>query len=249
MKTFIKLALVTNLALFAVTPAFAGQTLDEWMDDYYSPLDESTNCRYTIGGQSEEKYCMKVKKAEQIDTIHGERLYLLMTGDSVESHAHVAQGAVGMFIFAPNSNNTWKVISAKPKIAMGWWGQAPTDWTFHKFAPNKWGFLTTTGYLMGGQFSEGFNILIPNGQSITHSDLMKRYSYDDCEVTRLPCYDLSAKLKINHNEIINGHYPLILTVNGYNDRTGKKYKNRKYQAIYKKGKGYTTPRNYPISME
>ncbi len=65
MKTFVKLALVSNLALFAVTPAFAGQSVKQLMNKYYSPVNKSTNCRYTVGGQGGEKYCMKVKKPKK----------------------------------------------------------------------------------------------------------------------------------------------------------------------------------------
>ncbi len=110
MKTFIKLALVSNLALFAVTPAFAGQSVNQLMNKYYSPLNKSTHCRYTVGGQGEEKYCMKVKKAKEINTKKGKRLYLLITGNSVKETARAYGGLVGMFVFAPDGNNKWKVI-------------------------------------------------------------------------------------------------------------------------------------------
>ncbi len=248
MKTFIKLALVSNLALFAVTPAFAGQSVKQLMNKYYSPVNKSTNCRYIIGGNTNEKKCMKVKKAKQVKTKYGKRLYLLMTGNAVESSGHVATGVVGMFVLAPDGKNKWKVVSAKPKMNIGSWGEAPTDWTFRKFAPNKWGFLATTGYGMGGQFTEGFNILTPSGKSIKHNLIMASDNFDNCELSKVACYDLSAKIKINRSKIVNGYYPLILTVNGKSE-TGKRYKNRKYQATYKKGKGYTTPKNYPISIE
>ncbi len=172
-----------------------------------------------------------------------------MAGNSVDETARAYGGLVGMFVFAPDGNNKWKVISAKRKIEMGSSGYAPTDWTFHKFAPNKWGFLSTTSYGMGGQFTEAFNILTPNSKSIKHNMLMKHGSFDNCELSKVACYNLSAKIKINRNKVVNGYYPLILTVNGYDNETGKKYKNRKYQATYKKSKGYTTPKNYPLSIE
>ncbi len=247
MKNLLKLALVANVALLSITPAFAGQTVKEWMNDYYSTFDENTNCRYAIGGQANLKYCVTLEKAKQVDTKNGKRLYLLMTGDAIEESApHASGGLVGMFVFAPEGNNKWKVVSAKPKIIMGAWGKAPTDWTFHKFAPNKWGFLVTTSYGMGGQFTDNFNILTPNKQSIQHNVITESDSYNNCEFSTIACYDLSAKLKINSKKVVNGYYPLILTVNGTDDK-GKKYKNRKYQAIYKKGKGYMAPKNYPIS--
>ncbi len=259
MKTFIKLVLITNLSLVAITPALAGQTIKEWMNDYYSDFDENTNCRYLVGGQAEEKYCIKLQQAKQVETKQGKRLYLLMTGNSVEETARAYGGLVGMFVFAPDSdisdgdaldkNNTWKVISAKSKIEMGSSGYAPNEWTFHKFAPNKWGFLTTTGYGMGGQFTEYFDVLTESGKSIQHNMIMKHSSYNDCEFSKVACYDLSAKIKINHKKVINGHHPLTLTVNGYDNETGKKYQNRKYQAIYKKGEGYVAEKGYPLSIE
>ncbi len=248
MKTFIKLALITNLSLVAITPALAGQTIKEWMNDYYSPIDDDNKCRYVLAGNTNTKKCVKLAYAKQIDTKYGKRLYLLMTGDEVDESGHVATGVVGMFVFAPDSNNTWRVVSAKPKISIGAWGQAPTDWTLHKFAPNKWGFLTTTGYGMGGQFTTGFDILTPNNQSIQHSVIMESDSFDNCEFSTVACYDLSAKIRINRNKVVNGYYPLTLTVNGKAD-TGKKYKNRKYQAIYKKGKGYVAEKGYPLAPD
>lgn len=246
MKTFIKLALVSNLALFAVTPAFAGQTIKSWMNEYYSPLNENTNCRYAIGGQYALKYCMKLKKAKQVKTKYGKRLYLLMTGDDTENSApHASSGLVGMFVFAPDGNNKWKVISAKSKIKMGAWGQAPTDWTFHKFAPNKWGFLTSTGYTMGGNTEESAVILTSIGNSIMESVVPNGFDASGSSLCGNKCASISAKIKINRNKVVNGYYPLILTVNGKSDK-GKRYKNRKYQATYKRGKGYTAPKNYPI---
>ncbi len=248
MKTFIKLALVTNLALFAVNPAFAGQSVKQLMNKYYSPLNKSSNCRYTVGGQGKDKYCMKVKKAKKINTKYGKRLYLLMTGDSIESSTHAYGGLVGMFALAPDGKNKWKVVSAKSKMEIGSWGTAPTDWTFHKFAPNKWGFLTTAGYTMGGNTESWFEILTSAGRSIMESTVANGLDQSGSSLCGNKCASISAKIKINRKKVINGHYPLILTVNGKSDK-GKRYKNRKYQATYKKGKGYTAPRNYPISFE
>ncbi len=246
MKNFIKLALISNLALFATAPAFAGQNVKLLMNKYYSPINKSSNCRYTVGGQGKDKYCMKVKKSKQVNTKQGKRLYLLMTGNSVEETARAYGGLVGMFVFAPDGKGKWKVISAKSHIEMGSSGYAPKDWTFHQFAPNQWGFLTTTSFAMGGQFTEAFNIVTPNGKSINDNMIMKHNSYQDCKFSKVACYDLSATLKINRKKVVNGYYPLILTVNGYDNETGKKYKNRKYQAIYKKGKGYVMAKNYPL---
>ncbi len=177
MKEFIKFALITNLALLTTSPTFAGQSIKQLMNDYYSTFDEKSNCRYIVGGKIEAKYCIKLQQAKQVDTKKGKRLYLLMTGKSVEEIGRAYGGLVGMFVFAPDSNTidkktTWKVVSAKPQIEMGSSGYAPDEWIFHKFAPDQWGFLTTTSFAMGGQFTESFNILTPNDKSIQNDMIM-----------------------------------------------------------------------------
>ncbi|MGP9688329.1 hypothetical protein ACT3TH_04120 [Psychrobacter sp. AOP22-C1-C5] len=64
------------------------------------------------------------------------------------------------------------------------------------------------------------------------------------------CAWIKAKLGIDKTTVINGFYPLKITVNGYEyNHSGTQkmtYNNQVYKINYEPEKGYQAPENYPV---
>lgn len=64
------------------------------------------------------------------------------------------------------------------------------------------------------------------------------------------CTLLKAKFNIDKTTLINGYYPLEITVNGhednYNGSEKKTYNNQVYKIKSEPKKGYQAPKDYPL---
>lgn len=253
------LKMVLATISFLPTLAFAAQSVDEILDHYYSGYDKEEDCRTTSrfddDYKSYQKYCMKYNIQKTVDTDKGKRLYMLAHGYNFEwSTSGLREEVVGLFVLKPDENgNGWDIETAKPVIRATMNGSEEGKWTFHQFAPNTYGFLTT-GSVGGGGASIGqFNIIIPNGKSVVYNNIgseSNNLATAGCENKKfygknIKCEDLSATIEIDRSTVINGFYPLDLTLNG-KDIKGKIYKNKVYRINYQKEKGYVEPNNYPL---
>lgn len=230
--------------------AHAGLTIKEHMNQYYSDIDDN-KCRYKYS--DDLKYCVKLAKAEAVNTTQGKRIYILMTGNT-EDGGHPTPGIVGMFVFAPDvsdgQDNTWKVVSADANKALGSFGHAPSKWSFHQFAANTYGFTTEHGYTNMGESNSYYLLLTPHKSTILENTIPSGIFVDNlsfCSTGDNQCTDITGKLSINNKKSTNGFYQLSMILNGNIDNT--KYRNKQYSISYKKGKGYVPSASYPISFQ
>ena len=142
--------------LFSVTNAYAGQTVNEILNEYYPIYNETKQCRGIMAnnGSSDGEgtlyqngYCIKIDRQLKVQAKQGTRLYISVIGDigfnedgSEAYGAHVFSGLVGMFVLKPQGSG-WEVESANPAMNAGASGKGLKDWKLIQVAPDKWGFI------------------------------------------------------------------------------------------------------------
>ncbi|WP_426138152.1 hypothetical protein [Psychrobacter sp. TWR1-1-1] len=142
--------------IFSVTNTYAGQTVNEILNEYYPIYNEAKQCRGIMAnnGSSDGEgtlyqngYCIKIDRQLKVETKQGTRLYISVIGDigfnedgSQAYGAHVFSGLVGMFVLKPQGSG-WEVESANPAMNAGSSGKALKDWKLIQVAPDKWGFI------------------------------------------------------------------------------------------------------------
>lgn len=251
MKDLIKVALISG-GLLGSGSVFAGFSLDEIMQKYYPSYDSNEDCRtysrmnkYDNGNQEEYIYCVNFSSEKKVNINGDEYLYVATSGYNMNSSAGWADALAGMFVLKSDGNG-WIVKSAKPYISAGVNGESIQQWSFHEFAPNIYGFLGNHGYGMnGGTSLESFVILTPNGKTIIDNDIGSFLNTEATMSCGKKCDDARATIRIDKSKVVNGFYPLVLTVNGRVN--GKMYKNQEYRINYEANKGYIMPQNYPFN--
>lgn len=250
-----------NIALFAIillpSVSFAGQSLEQILDNYYPNYDRNEECliynSFNKSTEAYEKFCVKYNKQKTVTTTNGKRLYLLTQGYSLErGTSNFRKEMVGLITLKPDEKEGgWLVESANPFMIIGQTQEMVQNWEFRKFSPTVYGFLGNHSYgINGGTSYSDMVIITPNDKSSlvskidTHFDNNATYS---CESNKLKCDNISARVDINHSIIQNNFYPLDVIVNGKLDN--KVYKNKTYRINYQKGKGYSIPKNYILNKE
>lgn len=250
-RTLLLLPIVTLMAI----PLAHSAPPPDVLKQYYGKYNSALKC-YTYHAKDDQgDYCMKVVAQKQIPNPSGNLLYVITSGvtydpaTNISSPAHVEGGNNGIFIFQEN-NGQYKMLASDKALTLSSMGQGAEQWSFHQFAPNVWGAMTETGDGHGGVGGSRFNILTPNNNKIVSSWIGNSYSdtatgMKDCEKHPTQCTDLNATIKIDKSTTINGYYPLLMTVNGNEEKT--RYKNKIYKIIFTPQKGYIEPKNYPLA--
>ncbi|WP_201560502.1 hypothetical protein [Psychrobacter sp. NC44] len=262
--------------IFSVTNAYSGQTVNEILNEYYPIYNETKQCRGIIAnnGSSDGEgtlyqngYCIKVDRQLKVQAKQGTRLYVSVTGDigfnedgSEAYGAHVFSGLVGMFVLKPQGSG-WEVESANPAMNAGSSGKALKDWKLIQVAPHIWGFInihSDSHYIQS--FSE-YVLMTPDPKSkkVIYSHIAAKATTENNPIALSGCSKdrkveyctlLKAKLNIDKTTLINGFYPLEITINGhkYNYDASKKntYNNQVYKIKYEPKKGYQVTKDYPL---
>lgn len=233
--------------LFSVTNAYAGQTVNEILNEYYPIYNETKQCRGIMAnnGSSDGEgilyqngYCIKIDRQLKVQAKQGTRLYVSVIGDigfyedgSEAYGAHVLSGLVGMFVLKPQGSG-WEVESANPAMNAGSSGKALKDWKLIQVATDKWGFINIHSDSHWVHSGSAFVLLTPDKSNIRRSWVEAKYEHSNggsgsaggcSNPDASTCTLLKAKLGVDKKTIINGFYPLEITLNGFED--DKVYKN------------------------
>ena len=254
--------------IFSVTNAYAGQTVNEILNEYYPIYNEAKQCRGIMAnnGSSDGEgtlyqngYCIKIDRQLKVQAKQGTRLYISVIGDigfnedgSEAYGAHVFSGLVGMFVLKPQGSG-WEVESANPAMNAGASGKGLKDWKLIQVAPDKWGFINIHSDSHWVHSGSAFVLLTPYKSNIRRSWVEAKYEHSNggsgsaggcSNPDASTCTLLKAKLGVDKKTIINGFYPLEITLNGFED--DKVYKNQVYLIKYQPRLGYQVPNDYPM---
>lgn len=255
---------------------YAGETVDEILDKYYPIYNKAKQCQGIIannGSRVDEDvylksgYCIKIDRQLEVKTKQGKRLYVVVIGDvsfnkegGNDSGSHADTGLVGMFVLKPQGSG-WEVEYANPVMNAGASGGGLKDWKLIQVAPDKWGFINIHSDSHYNQSFSEYLLLAPDHKSgkIIKSHIGGKSTFSNtptapsgCSKDRKVgyCTLLKAKLNIDKSKVIEGYYPLEITVNGYeyNYDASKKntYNNQVYKIKYEPKKGYQKPKDYPL---
>ena len=243
--------------ILSVTNAYAGQTVNEILNEYYPIYNEAQQCQGIIAPSGAYKgltgereftgYCIEIDRQRVLETDKGKRLYIVVKGNASFNEDGEAleytdtrfdSGLVGMFVLKPKGEG-WQVESANPTMNAGSNGLGLGGWDLEQFATNTWGFINEHGDTHQGYYSDSLVILTPSGSGITQSWIGMDHNNEDvgkCEENMSECDNSKTTFTIDSHKTVNGFYPLELTING---RTkGKVYTDFVYRIHYQKDKGY-----------
>ena len=257
-----KLTFLITVTLICGTASAVDSVIDI-LKPYYPIYNEALGCHGAIApsgsvsGLTREPYmtgyCIDIDRQKVIETDKGKRLYILITGDvgfdedgEEVLRGHADSGLVGMFVLKPKGEG-WQVESANPTMNAGSNGLGLSGWDLEQFATNTWGFINEHGDTHQGYYSDSLVILTPSGSGITQSWIGINFNNENagkCEDDMSECDDVKATFTVDSSRVVNGFYPLELTING---RTkGKVYADFVYRIHYQKDKGYIEPNDYPL---
>ncbi|WP_201502488.1 hypothetical protein [Psychrobacter cibarius] len=262
--------------IFSVTNAYAGQTVNEILNEYYPIYNEIKQCQGIMannGSRIDEDvylksgYCIKIDRQLKVKTKQGKRLYVVVIGEvsfnkegGNDSGSHADTGLVGMFVLKPQGSG-WEVEYANPVMNAGASGAGLKDWKLIRVAPDIWGFInihSDSHYIQS--FSE-YILMTPDPKSkkVIYSHIAAKATTENNPIAPSGCSKdrkveyctlLKAKLNIDKTTLINGFYPLEITISGhkynYNGSEKKTYNNQVYKIKYEPKKGYQKPKDYPL---
>lgn len=256
------------IMLMSLSNVASAKSVNEIIKEYYPIYNETKQCRGIIandgssGGEGafyQSGYCIEIDRQLEMETKKGKRLYVLVIGDigfnedgSEAYGAHVFSGLVGMFVLKPQGSG-WEVESANPAMNAGAFGKGLKDWKLIQFSPDKWGFINIHSDSHWVHSGSAFVLLTPDDSSIRRSWVEAKYEHSNAGAGSAgscsnpdadTCTLLKAKLGVNKKKIINGFYPLEVTLNGFED--DKVYKNKVYMIKYQPRLGYQVPNDYPM---
>ncbi len=268
--------LVFTFLILSVTHAYAGQTVNEIIKEYYPIYNKAKQCRGIIANDGSSNgegtlyqsgYCIKIDRQLRVETKQGTRLYISVIGDigfnedgSEAYGAHVFSGLVGLFVLKPRGSG-WEVEYANPAMNAGASGKGLKDWKLIEVAPDKWGFMNIHSDSHYNQSFSEYVLMTPDPKSkkVIDSHIAAKATTENNPIAPSGCSKdrkveyctlLKAKLNIDKTTLINGFYPLEITVNGheynYDGSEKKTYNNQVYKIKYEPKKGYQAPKDYPI---
>ncbi|WP_333614976.1 hypothetical protein [Psychrobacter sp.] len=263
--TFSAIGAIMLMSLSNVTSA---KSVNEIIKEYYPIYNKTKQCQGIMandgssGGEGtlyQSGYCIEIDRQLEMETKKGKRLYVLVIGDisfnedgSEAYGAHVFSGLVGMFVLKPQGSG-WEVESANPAMNAGASGKGLKGWKLIQVAPDKWGFINIHSDSHWVHSGSAFVLLTPDDSSIRRSWVEAKYEHSNAGSGSAgscsnpdadTCTLLKAKLGVNEKMIINGFYPLEITLNGFED--DKVYKNQVYMIKYQPRLGYQVPNDYPM---
>ena len=254
----------------------SAKTVNEIIKEYYPIYNKAQQCQGIIannGSRIDEDvylksgYCIKIDRQLEVKTKQGKRLYVVVIGEvsfnkegGNDSGSHADTGLVGMFVLKPQDSG-WEVEYANPVMNAGASGGGLKDWKLIQVAPDIWGFINIHSDSHGSMSFSEYLLLAPDHKSgkIIKSHIGGKSTFSNtptapsgCSKDRKVeyCTLLKAKLNIDKTTLINGFYPLEITVNGheynYNGSEKKTYNNQVYKIKYEPKKGYQAPKEYPL---
>lgn len=201
------------------------------------------------------QFCMRFHSEKIIDTTAGKRRYLLFIGDD-PTGGHAYGGLVDFMIFNA-AGDSW-TLAHQGAYEIGAWGEAPTEWQWLEFAPQRWGVQGESGFSQMGYSSTAYNLIREDGDQIRYqfihagsSNTASRDCDEEPKKQRKACreslYSLESAFKLRPDlGAENGAYPIEIQVSG-EVGTKKRYKNESYIFKYNpKEQQYVVPADYPI---
>ncbi len=264
----ITLSAVGAIMLMSLSNVASAKTVNEIIKEYYPIYNKAKQCQGILANNgssdgedtlNQSGYCIEVDRQLKVETKQGTRLYISVIGDigfnkdgSEAYAAHVFSGLVGMFVLKPQGSG-WEVESANPAMNAGSFGKGLKDWKLIQVAPDKWGFINIHSDSHWVHSGSAFILLTPDKSNIRRSWIEAKYEHSNggsgsaggcSNPDASACTLLKAKLGVNKKTIINGFYPLEITLNGFED--DKVYKNKVYIIKYQPRLGYQVPNDYPM---
>ncbi|NRD69047.1 hypothetical protein HQR03_00635 [Psychrobacter okhotskensis] len=267
---------VGAIMFMSLSNVASAKTVNEIIKEYYPIYNKAQQCQGIIannGSRIDEDvylksgYCIKIDRQLEVKTKQGKRLYVVVIGEvsfnkegGNDSGSHADTGLVGMFVLKPQDSG-WEVEYANPVMNAGASGGGLKDWKLIQVAPDIWGFINIHSDSHGSMSFSEYLLLAPDHKSgkIIKSHIGGKSTFSNtptapsgCSKDRKVeyCTLLKAKLNIDKTTLINGFYPLEITVNGheynYNGSEKKTYNNQVYTIKYEPKKGYQAPKNYPL---
>ena len=272
----ITLSAVGAITLMSLSNVASAKSVNEIIKEYYPIYNKAQQCQGIMannGSRIDEDvylksgYCIKIDRQLEVKTKQGKRLYVVVIGEvsfnkegGNDSGSHADTGLAGMFVLKPQGSG-WEVEYANPVMNAGASGAGLKDWKLIQVAPDKWGFINIHSDSHYNQSFSEYILMTPDSKSrkIIDSHIAAEVEYynestapSGCSKDRKVeyCTLLKAKLNIDKTTLINGFYPLEITVNGheYNYDASKKntYNNQVYTIKYEPKKGYQAPKDYPL---
>ena len=272
----ITLSVVGAITLMSLSNVASAKSVNEIIKEYYPIYNKAQQCQGIMannGSRIDEDvylksgYCIKIDRQLEVKTKQGKRLYVVVIGEvsfnkegGNDSGSHADTGLVGMFVLKPQGSG-WEVEYANPVMNAGASGAGLKDWKLIQVAPDKWGFINIDSDSHYNQSFSEYILMTPDSKSrkIIDSHIAAEVEYynestapSGCSKDRKVeyCTLLKAKLNIDKTTLINGFYPLEITVNGheYNYDASKKntYNNQVYTIKYEPKKGCQAPKDYPL---
>ena len=264
----IALSAVGVIMLMSLSNVASAKSVNEIIKEYYPIYNETKQCRGIIANDGSSNgegtlyqsgYCIKIDRQLRVETKQGTRLYISVIGDigfnedgSEAYGAHVFSGLVGMFVLKPQGSG-WEIEYANPAMNAGASGEGLKDWKLIQVAPDKWGFINIHSDSHWVYSGSAFILLTPDKSNIRRSWIEAKYEHSNAgsgsaggcsNSDASTCTLLKAKLNVNKNTVINGFYPLEITLNGFEE--DKVYKNQVYLIKYQPRLGYQVPNDYPM---
>ncbi|WP_295400917.1 hypothetical protein [uncultured Thiocystis sp.] len=210
-------ALVVATSMVSADPA-----VDSILSRIYDGYDQQNACWRARSETPGGFCCLKIDRQDRIETASGQRLYVLLAGGCFDSEGkpedtHVSTGMIGALAIGIGPNEI-SILAGDPRMPMGSWGTAPTDWTLVKLEPaDYWGWLNTLGYTGQGRTESVYMILAPYGKRIRDLGGIKA-GFDDAgacvEEDHCPSTALETKLDIDSLQLDAKVFPLLITLTG-----------------------------------
>lgn len=250
----VKKAFLLAVAVCPPLVVHAEITPKQVLDKIYGNYVRKNACWITIDTENDQRYCMKIDRADKITADGQVRHYILAAGEAIDENgepngAHVTPGMIGAFVLEERGNSA-KILAADPKIVIGASGNPPTGWRLVKIGPaDYWGWQNTTGDCHQGYCGTRYAILAPHGGKIRDlAGFVASYSDGDACADK-HCERMSAalesKLEIDSSDLSAKVFPLLITVSGQ-DR-GKKLPPKTWTVPFDTTKwSYTEPKKWPL---
>lgn len=228
---------------YAQSQPDVGMTAEQLMTKVYGDFSATLNCWPTQSDN--ERYCMRIDRADKIVTDQGPRLYVLAEGTWIdeagkESGGHAASGMIGAFVVEARGGAPI-IVAQNRNIPAGEYGTSPKKWKFVQLgAANYWGWQNSEGGGGQGDFIGRFMLLAPYGKGIADLLDFNTYRYIENEDT-----SLDTKLEVDLRDRNARVYPLKLTVSGV--REGKKFRPKTWIVPFDLKKWqYLEPKDWPL---
>lgn len=245
---------VPAMLMFAVHTVAADPVSEAVLSRVYDGYDREQACWRARSDSPGGYCCLKIDRQDRLETATGSRLYLLLTGSCYDSEGrpedmHASPGMVGALVVGLEQNEV-RILAGDPRLPMGSWGTAPTDWQLVKLGPEDyWGWLNTLGWSGQGITESVYTILAPYGQGIRDLGPIKA-GFDDggmcAEDDPCPTTSLETRLDIDSLQIGAKVFPLKITVTG--QVKGRAFEQRTWSVPFDaKSWSYLEPTDWPLA--